>query len=180
ALFRKEWLHMRRLPPASLLIYAVVPVILGAAIVVALAVLGQSAPRIEILAPTTFFANLALIRTGTSVMRGNLAHLDFFAGWPISRLRLMLFGIIIGFGLPLISGELALVAALFAAPGVSAPLPWLILWPVLVAITALIALLDMQRLLKRWSSAPETLPDNSLGAVLIASLIWLAIEYLGN
>jgi hypothetical protein len=171
-LWLKQKLRLSRMPVSQLLISTIVPVLLGALVAATMLFLPRVAMRVEILAPAAFFACFALIRSGIAVLRADFAHIDFFVGMPVSRLHLAIYDTFAGFVLPLIGGEAA-VLGFFPTIGLSLTLLWLLAWPLLIAATAALALLDFLRLLKKWPATPETLPEVGPAPMIAAAVIWL-------
>jgi hypothetical protein len=133
-----------------------------------------------VLAPATFLANFLLIRLGMSTLLGDLGYLDFYVGWPLSRLRMMIYDAAGGFALPTLSGEIALIVAGFAGADWGVVGLWLALWPMLMAASALTSLMELQFTLRKWPATRDTLPEsNGPLVVLIASLVWLAAVLFG-
>jgi hypothetical protein len=176
ALLLKQRLRMARLSPIQVVITLVAPVLLGVVVAVMLVALPRITTRIEVLAPAAFFACFALIRSGVAILRGDFAHIDFFTAWPVSRLQLVGYDSIMGFVLPLLGGEIALLAST-AFAGWGYALTWMIFWPFLIASCALAAALDFLRLLRKWPATPETLPDVGPAAVILAGIIWLIVMW---
>lgn len=172
ALWLKQRLRFSRMPVSQLLISTVVPVLLGVLVAGTMLFLPRVAMRVEILAPAAFFACFALIRSGIAMLRADFAHIDFFVGWPLSRLQLAVYDTFAGFVLPFIGGEAA-VLGLIPAIGLSSALLWLLAWPLLIAATAAVALLDFLRLLKKWPATPETLPEVGPAPMIAAAVVWL-------
>jgi hypothetical protein len=172
ALWLKQRLRFSRMPVSQLLISTVVPVLLGALVASTMLFLPRVAMRIEILAPAAFFACFALIRSGVAVLRADFAHIDFFVGWPLSRRNLAIYDTFAGFILPLIGGE-AQVLGLIPVIGLPSALVWLLAWPLLIAATAAVALLDFLRLLRKWPATPETLPEVGPAPMIAAAVVWL-------
>jgi hypothetical protein len=171
-LWLKQKLRLSRMPVSQLLISTIVPVLLGALTASTMLFLPRVAMRLEILAPAAFFACFALIRSGVAALRADFAHIDLFVGWPLSRLRLAIYDTFAGFLLPLIGGEAALLGFIPSA-GLSSTLLWLISWPLLIAATAALALLDFLRLLRKWPATPETLPEVGPAPMIAAAVLWL-------
>jgi hypothetical protein len=108
-------------------------------------------------------------------MRSDLAHADFFTNWPISRHTLMLYDAFLGFAPSMLAGAVALLLAGLLGGGWQAIWPWLLLWPLLVAVTALAATIEMRLRLRTWPATPETVPDLGPASLTAAGLVWLAV-----
>lgn len=175
ALLRKQQLRLTRLSLPQLLLTVLSPLLLGAVVSVGTSLLPRVAMRIEVLAPTTFLGAFLLMRSGVEILRSDLAHIEFFAGWPISRARLMVYDLVLGFALPLVGGEVIILAAGPGMASLLAVLVWLVLWPVLVAVAALAAWVDFRRLLGKWAATPETLPEIGPAPVVVVAVVWLII-----
>lgn len=180
SLVLKEWLRFGRLPIEQRLLRGVGPIVVGAATALSISVLSHTALRVEVLAPATFLANFVLIRQGMSTLLNDLGYLDFYVGWPLSRLRMMIYDVALGFALPTLSGEVALLAAGFAGADWVVIGLWLALWPMLMAASALASLLELQFTLRKWPATRDTLPEsNGPLVVLLAGLVWLAAVLFG-
>ncbi len=177
ALFLKQRLRLARLPFMQLMGATVAPALLGAAMSLVMLSLPMITTRIEVLAPAAFFACFALIRSGVTVLRNDFTHIDFFAGWPISRRRLAIYDTLMGFVLPLLGGEVALLGAM---PFAGAPpvLLWAVLWPLLVAVSAVAGIADFMWQLRKWPATPETLPEAGPVPIVAASVAWVLVLWV--
>ena len=173
ALLLKHWLRMSRLAPLQFVIQAVSPFALGAVVAVSMATIGQQGSAIQLVVPAIFFVNFALIRLGVVPVRAELSHIDFFAGWPISRVGLMVFNAVLGFGFSLVTGEVALLLLVASGVAGSGAVPWLALWPLLLTVAALTALMELKLLMRKWSATPESVPDVGPLSVVASSIVWL-------
>ena len=173
ALIYRQWLRALRLPWGQRLF--AVAALLGPACAtpIALATLVQPGAEFAIVAQVAVFANLLLLGRGVAMLRRELTHPEFFAGWPASRRQMLVYHLVPGFGLPLLCGEIVLLLAGAAGLGWGAVLPWLVLWPLLMVANGIIVLLDFERMLRRWPATAETVPNVGpvmLGAVVV---VWI-------
>lgn len=188
ALLLKQQMRLIRLPRMQLVFTLLLPLLLGVVLAAGMMALPRLALRIEVLAPAAFLAAFALLRSAAEILRSDLAHIDFFAGWPVSRFRLVTYDLALGFVLPLVGGEiavLAMIALSLAGPGpgiapVGTALEWLVLWPFLVLVSAAAALVDYARLLGKWAATPETLPDLGPAPVVATAVAWLLVVMGGT
>lgn len=175
SLLYKQWVRLNRLPVWQLAATTLTLILIGGGTALALAYLAQSSGLIVIVIQVVAFANWSLLRLGVANLRRELAHYDFLVGWPLNRLRLMAYCLLLGFSLPLLSGEIALIVAGFNGLASRLVALWLLIWPLLLSCSALIALLDFQRLVSKWSGTVETVPNLAIRVVIFAGLVWLAM-----
>jgi hypothetical protein len=119
------------------------------------------------------FANLLLLGRGVAMLRRELAHPEFFAGWPASRRQMLAYHLLPGFGLPLLCGEVVLLLAGATVLGWGLVLPWLVLWPLLMAANGVIVLLDFERMLRRWPATAETVPNVGPVVLVAVVVVWI-------
>lgn len=174
ALLYKQKLRLQHLSPFQAFMSISSLLGLGVAVASGLASASRLHLPFEVVGLGVLIANFSLIRFGISIVRGDLAHIDFFVGWPISRNRLLLYNALMGFGPPLVSGELALLVAAPWLPASYGTWLWLAIWPVLALVTAAVAMLELKYLLRKWPATPETLPDLGPASLAVASVVWLA------
>ncbi len=180
ALFSKQWLRFQRLPISQTLPSFLILILVGAGVAVALATQMQAQASVIIFIQIAYLSNWGLLKLGVGPLRRELSHPDFFVSWPISRLRLMSYCLIAGFGLLLVSGEAGLlVAGLTGLLSWSNMGLWLTLWGLLVAFDVLALLFDFQRQLKKWSASPENIPNVGTGLVLLVGVVWLFVMLSG-
>lgn len=178
ALLHKQGLRLSRLSPIQGFMSVSSLLGLGIALASGLATASRERLPFEVVGVGVLLANFSLIRFGVSVALGDLAHIDFFVGWPLSRNRLLMYDALLGFGPPLVSGELALLVAAPWLPASTGVWLWLALWPALVLVTALASMLELQYLLRKWPATPETLPSLGPLSVSLASAIWMGAVLL--
>jgi hypothetical protein len=171
ALLYHQWLRFKRQPSGQRLLNLFV-VLGGAGIAAALTRLEQPGGSFILLLQLSFFTNYGLLNLGTRLLRRELSHIDFWTNWPTNRRRFMLVALLMGFGMPLISGEIGLVLLGLGEISWMAGL-WLLLWPLLLLIDVLLALLVIQRQLKKWAATLDNIPTTGVGTVTIAGLVWL-------
>lgn len=178
ALLYKQGLRLSRMSRWQA--FVSVSSLLGLGAVLALGVAQFSIQRLpfEVSGLAVTVGNFWLIRFGIATLRGDLSHIDFFTGWPLSRGALMAYDTALGFGMPLLSGELVLLLAGVLGVGWGVLWLWLLIWPLLVAVTALAAALELTYLLRKWPATPDTLPDLGLASLLVAGLVWLSAVLL--
>jgi hypothetical protein len=172
ALFYRQWLRFKRLPPGQRVL-SVFVLFGGAGIAAALTRLGQPGGSFVLLLQLSFFTNYGLLNLGTSLLRRELGHIDFWTAWPTTRLRFMLVALIMGFGLPLVSGEIGLLLAGLSGLGWGIAGLWFLLWPLLLLADVMLALVVIQRQLKKWAVTLDKIPKTGVGTVIMAGLVWL-------
>jgi hypothetical protein len=173
ALIYRQWLRALRLPWGQRLFAAAALLGPACAAPLALATLVQPGAEFVIVVQVAVFANLLLLGRGVAMLRRELAHPEFFAGWPASRRQMLGYHLLPGFGLPLLCGEIVLLLAGATVLGWGVVLPWLVLWPLLMAANGVIVLLDFERMLRRWPATAETVPN--IGPVVLAAVgvVWI-------
>ncbi|HEX2914371.1 MAG TPA: hypothetical protein VH186_26465 [Chloroflexia bacterium] len=178
ALLFKEGIRIRRLPYFQGIFSIIMQMVAGGGVALGLAALTKYQGGFVLAVQIAFFANWSLIKLGCNPLRRELSHPDFFVGWPISRIRLMSYELLAGFGPATLSGEICLLVASATGLGASA-IYWMMLWPLLMLLTAMIALVEFRRLLRHWAATPETVPETGIGIVLLSGIIWLIVALVG-
>ncbi len=178
-LLYRQLVRLTRLPPYQVLWNAFRLVGSGAVTAFLLAWLSQPNQSFAIILQVIFFANYLLMTLGTGLLRRELGYFSFWASWPVTRQRYMLDTLVLGFGLPALSGEVVLLVAGASVLGWGVVGLWLLLWPLLISVNGLVALLIYQYQLKKWPATPETVPKTGIGTVIIVGLIWLAVAFFG-
>lgn len=168
----RQVLRLERLPVTKLLPGVALAVGSGAVAAFGLVVLRQLNASWVVVVQVIFLANWVLLRAGTTSLRRELSHPDLLVNWPVSRLQFSIYYLVFGFAAPLVSGEVALLLAFFAGLDKTILYNWLLLWPVLVAATFVIALGFFKRGLAKWSGNPLEVPTAGPLALIMGGATW--------
>jgi hypothetical protein len=180
ALLSKQWLWFRRAPLWQFIFSGLMLIVSGGGVALALATQVQAGAGFFVFVPVAYFANWSLMRLGVGPLRRELTHPDFFVSWPVSRLRLLIYLLLAGFGLPLVSGEIALVGAGIGGFVTWGAIDlWLLLWILLVLFSALVALFSFRHQLNKWSASSDYVPDIGTGMIILAGIMWLVVMLVG-
>lgn len=174
ALVHKLSVRYNRVPAWQIAISTLVAIFSGCGTALALAEFKQSSSALPFLIQTTFVANFILLRRGAKILQRELAHYEFLTGWPLTRNQLMTYSLVLGFALPLISGEIALLAVGSAILSADGLILWLMLWPLLLGFSGVATLFDFRFALRNWAGTPETVPNVGIRLVIVAGIVWLA------
>lgn len=170
-LFR-QWLRLGRLPVTKLLPGAALAIGVGAISALGLAILSRLGAPFILQIQVIFFANWVLLRCGVTPLRRELAHPDMLVNWPVSRLQMTIYYLVIGFFVPLVSGEAALFLGFFTGLDKVVLFNWQILWLGLVGASYIIALGFFKHGLARWSGNPLEVPNAGPLAVILCGIVW--------
>lgn len=168
----RQLLRLGRLPVTKLLPGGALAVGIGVVSALGLAILTYLDAPFILQIQVIFFASWVLMRCGITPLRRELAHPDILVNWPVSRLQMTIYYLVIGFFVPLVSGEAALGLAFFTGLDKGLLSNWLLVWPVLVAVSYIIALAFFKHGLGRWSGNPLEVPNAGPLAVILCGAVW--------
>ncbi len=168
----RQLLRLGRLPVTKLLPGGALAIGIGAVGALGLAILTRLNPSFIVQVQVVFLANWVLLRAGVTPLRRELAHPDILINWPVSRLRMTVYYLVIGFIVPLVSGEVALTLAFFTGLDKGLLFNWQLLWLALVGVNYVIALSFFKHGLAKWSGNPLEVPNAGPLAVILCGVVW--------
>lgn len=178
-LFYRQLVRLKRLPPYQLIGTSLIMLFGGASVAAGFVRLSQPGSPLALMIQLSFFANYGLLRLGTTILRRELGYIALWVDWPVSRFRFMLNALLLNFGLPFLSGETGLLLSGAGGMDWEVVFPWLLLWPLLLALDVVVVLIIFQFRLKKWPATPETVPKVGAGVVAITGLLWLLAVAFG-